>query len=779
MAAFADGNADEVLAETQLDAEVSSEDSALTANHTPIASGEPKVSGVGEEPAVVEPDPVKADAEAATKAKANLPEAEDKEGESGDSEEPAETVVAKIGDNEYETLQAAIEAAEDGVGDTIELTENITATKAIGSGHQDYANTIYTEKIKELTIDLNGHTIDCKNNCCWLYVDGPGNQTMNLTVKNGTIQNASGTDQGSAIWAWGALNLDKVTFSNCSATESGGAVFVETMNNTAAANVTGCRFVGNNALYGGALYIEGAEKVDVSDTTFDSNTVSIYGGAISYHNAKDVTMRNSTFTNNDATNGGGAVFASEDVDIKINNCVFNRNGNKVQQFGGAIFAYNDVDLKVEGCSFNSNEVATCGGAICSMDIVPELGLSKLNIIESTFTGNKSLYGYGGALYASNVTLSAITESTFTDNKAPYGDGGALYLNQTPTIISGGEITGNLAKNAGGGIAGFSAALTMDGENVTKICNNIAENMGDDIFSDSSEALTLFTPENATLKSNDETVNGKLINGWYIDGKKGDASTKRWGVEDFYEKYDNESTVVALKAARGLYTVTYTDGVDDQEVFADQVYDVKEDSATPVFEGGTPTRSGYTFAGWSPAVADTVTGNVTYTAQWRVNIYVTYYTVTYTDGVDGEVVFADQTDTVAMGESTPAFRGTPTREGYTFTGWSPAVAETVTGNVRYVAQWSENTNIDDPDTPLGPGPDDPSIDDPDVPLGPGPEGPTIDDPDVPLAPAPAENADPNQPKTGDEAPFALLMGMFLVSAGALGMIAIRRKEKTEK
>ena len=63
----------------------------------------------------------------------------------------------------------------------------------------------------------------------------------------------------------------------------------------------------------------------------------------------------------------------------------------------------------------------------------------------------------------------------------------------------------------------------------------------------------------------------------------------------------------------------------------------------------------------------------------------YYTVTYTDGVD-DVVFADQTYYVRAGEKTPAFVGTPTRAGYTFTGWDPAVAATVTGDVTYTAQW---------------------------------------------------------------------------------------------
>ena len=66
---------------------------------------------------------------------------------------------------------------------------------------------------------------------------------------------------------------------------------------------------------------------------------------------------------------------------------------------------------------------------------------------------------------------------------------------------------------------------------------------------------------------------------------------------------------------------------------------------------------------------------------------TEYTVTYTDGVDG-AAFTDQTYTVKDGDATPAFEGTPTREGYVFLGWEPEVAETVTGNATYTAQWEE-------------------------------------------------------------------------------------------
>lgn len=66
-----------------------------------------------------------------------------------------------------------------------------------------------------------------------------------------------------------------------------------------------------------------------------------------------------------------------------------------------------------------------------------------------------------------------------------------------------------------------------------------------------------------------------------------------------------------------YTVIYDDGVSDAVVFADDVHPgLPEGVATPGFIDGTPKRIGYIFTGWSPAVQDTVTGDITYYAQWK-------------------------------------------------------------------------------------------------------------------------------------------------------------------
>ena len=154
-----------------------------------------------------------------------------------------------------------------------------------------------------------------------------------------------------------------------------------------------------------------------------------------------------------------------------------------------------------------------------------------------------------------------------------------------------------------------------------------------------------------------------------------------------EKWTAAETSVTFNVKCELLTVTYTDGVKGEEVFADVVYkDIPYGTSTPAFGTKDPTREGYKFAGWEPEVAETVTKDVTYTAKWEK-----LYTVTYTDGVKGKA-FKDQVyKDLESGTDTPKFDGKPTRKGYTFTGWSPKVTDTVTKDVTYVAQWKSVKN----------------------------------------------------------------------------------------
>ena len=154
-----------------------------------------------------------------------------------------------------------------------------------------------------------------------------------------------------------------------------------------------------------------------------------------------------------------------------------------------------------------------------------------------------------------------------------------------------------------------------------------------------------------------------------------------------EKWTAAETSVTFNVKCELLTVTYTDGVKGEEVFEDVVYkDIPYGTSTPAFGTKDPTRKGYKFVGWEPEVAETVTKNVTYTAKWEK-----LYTVTYTDGAKGKA-FKDQVySDLESGADTPKFDGKPTRKGYTFTGWSPKVTDTVTKDVTYVAQWKSVKN----------------------------------------------------------------------------------------
>lgn len=154
-----------------------------------------------------------------------------------------------------------------------------------------------------------------------------------------------------------------------------------------------------------------------------------------------------------------------------------------------------------------------------------------------------------------------------------------------------------------------------------------------------------------------------------------------------EKWTAAETSVTFNVKCELLIVTYTDGVKGEEVFADVVYkDIPYGTSTPAFGTKDPTRKGYKFVGWEPEVAETVTKNVTYTAKWEK-----LYTVTYTDGAKGKA-FKDQVyKDLESGTDTPKFDGKPTRKGYTFTGWSPKVTDTVTKDVTYVAQWKSVKN----------------------------------------------------------------------------------------
>ena len=138
---------------------------------------------------------------------------------------------------------------------------------------------------------------------------------------------------------------------------------------------------------------------------------------------------------------------------------------------------------------------------------------------------------------------------------------------------------------------------------------------------------------------------------------------------------SENTIYTAQWSANSYTISFDANGGTESTSGYMVF------GTPLTAPAV-SRTGYTFAGWSPAVPATVPAqNATYTAQWNVNSYI------ITFDANGGTGSKSQPMNYGVSLTAPVV----TRDGYTFAGWSPAVPATVPAmDATYTAQWSLNT-----------------------------------------------------------------------------------------
>ena len=271
----------------------------------------------------------------------------------------------------------------------------------------------------------------------------------------------------------------------------------------------------------------------------------------------------------------------------------------------------------------------------------------------------------------------------------------------------------------------------------------------------------------TLTPNAFTRTGYTFLGWNTD-PDGTGDEYRDG-QEVVNLTDVNNGTVTLYAQWALdhYTVTWVNE-DGTTLETDENVPY---GTTPSYDGTTPVKQGdaqysYDFAGWTPEIV-AVTGNATYTATYtqRVNTY----TVTYLNGVGengGKVLLSE---TVPYGTQTPQVDA-PRRSGYLFAGWMPEIAETVTENVTYIAQWKPAPSDPTPSEPTPPEPDP----EPAEPEDPGLE---LGEDGTPLHGIPGDPAAP--PRTGDEMHTALWALLALGALAGIFVLLAGRKRRTAK
>ena len=176
-------------------------------------------------------------------------------------------------------------------------------------------------------------------------------------------------------------------------------------------------------------------------------------------------------------------------------------------------------------------------------------------------------------------------------------------------------------------------------------------------------------DSVQYKPDDPTKEGHSFLGWYKDS----ACTQRW---DFSDWVTGDMTLYAGWRANS-YTITFN------TAGGSAIDPITQDYGTTINAPAAPTKTGYTFTGWDTAIPATMPAhNMTITAQWTVN----QYTITF--DTDGGSEVAPITQDYGTTINAPA---APTKTGYTFTGWSPAIPVTMPAeNVTVTAQWRINS-----------------------------------------------------------------------------------------
>lgn len=465
----------------------------------------------------------------------------------------AATIVGKEGTT-YETLQAAIGAAEN--GDTVVLAKDVTANISIN---------------KSITLDLKGKTLTGLGDDSVVTITGT---ETNVTItssaeEKGKITGGIGSKEHDNLFGGGLFIVDAtvklenlivtknqtvglsgnyartggggiaavnaaVTLNNVAVTENnrsaiingGGSIFAEGGSLT----IKGSTIEGNSSNgTGGGIFAENT-LVNIDTSFIQKNHTQNNGGGIYIANDRGIcnqthpftfsekattmpegesSISNTTIGDNIANGLGGGMYIGNEICLRISNSTI--TGNRVEDSsgngqGGGIVGYSMGELTLDHTAITDNEADFGGGiyALCTAAANTHITLQNGSSINKN-----SATSFGGAIYGApvlkGIPLSITVESSsIYDNEAANGAGIAIYnqfdkKDATITIKSGSKLYGNKATNGyGGGIYSQGTTITI-GENTTN--------------SDSNEEEPITNNNGASICNNQASVGGGGIYGF--------------------------------------------------------------------------------------------------------------------------------------------------------------------------------------------------------------------------------------------------------------------------
>ncbi|MSQ03512.1 MAG: hypothetical protein EXR71_16745 [Myxococcales bacterium] len=206
------------------------------------------------------------------------------------------------------------------------------------------------------------------------------------------------------------------------------------------------RYLGNEAVAGGALAAIGNVTLTLSAATFDGNRAE-NGGAAWLEAGSLLASTTTTWSNNAVTASGGAVYAINLVTLDETGAIY--TDNTAYGSGGAVYGYDHVTLTETSATFDDSTATYGYGGHVHLS-----NYGSTRFVDTTFSGGLAYYD-GGAVYAYYLYDGGVSveRCRFDDNTANYGSGGALLVYQGSGLsILASELTRNRAYSHGGGLA---------------------------------------------------------------------------------------------------------------------------------------------------------------------------------------------------------------------------------------------------------------------------------------------------------------------------------------
>ena len=353
-------------------------------------------------------------------------------------------------------------------------------------------------------------------------------------------------------------------------------------------------------------------------------------------------------------------------------------------------------------------------------VVPVVYGSDIVLIDELVKEGHTFSGWSEApatMPANDITI----EGTFTVNNytLTYLVDGEVYA--TETVAYGGEIVlRDEPTKEGHTFSGWSEApatmpasdITIEGSFTVNSYNVIYKVDGEEYqvvpVTYGSELILIEAPTKeghtfsgwseapATMPAEDVVIEGTFAVNYYtiiyiVDGEVYATETVTYGSEIVLRDEPTKEGYTFSGWSEAPATIPAED-VTIEGSFTVNTYSIiykvdgEEYKVVPVVYGSeivlidAPVKEGHTFSGWSEAPATMPAEDVVIEGTFAVN----YYTIIYL--VDGEVCV---TETVAYG-SEIVLRDEPTKEGYTFSGWSDAPATMPANDVTIEGSFTVNT-----------------------------------------------------------------------------------------